>query len=175
MKTLPANRKASASEASAIGKSRSASVHRTRETTLKIDRVLVPVDFSPHSKKALGYALGLAKRFGAEVTLLHVVEQIFYPSDWIYPFTTVDFPARCEALIKEAKSWLKEESGTNEPVVLLGNPWREIVDLAKKRKMDLIIIGTHGHTGLKHALLGSVAEKVVRHASCPVLTVRTGK
>src|SRR5688572_29082691 len=133
MKTLPANRKHSAAKASAAGKSKRTAVHRPPATTVKIARILVPIDFSAHSKNALGYALGLAKQFGAEVTLLHVVEQVFYPTDWVYPFTTVDFPARCKALTKEAKSWLKEASGTSEPVVLLGNPWQEIVDLAKKR------------------------------------------
>jgi nucleotide-binding universal stress UspA family protein len=174
MKTIPAQRKqrSTGRRWTAEGHRGTAPINREIAAPLEIAKILVPIDFSPHSRKALNYAMGLARQFGSEVTLLHVMEQVFYPRDWAYPFTIVDFPARCKVLMKELKALAQRYRAKIRTVVLLGRPWEEIVDVAKEEKTDLIVIGTHGYTGLKHALVGSIAEKVVRQAPCPVLTVR---
>ena len=137
-------------------------------------RILVPVDFSEPSLKALPYALSLAKQFKADVFLVHIVEQIVYPGDWmIPPFPTGDFANESrEQLIEKLRNTCKDESGKFTPVVRFGRAWQEIVEIAREHECDMIVMATHGYTGLKHVLLGSVAEKIVRHAPCPVLTVR---
>jgi universal stress protein A len=140
----------------------------------KIGRILVPVDFSECAQTAVRYALGMAAQFEAEITLVHVVEQIIYPGDWMYPpLAMSDFAVekrdevltKMQALVKKSDIDVKTE-------VRVGRAWQEVVDLAKESKTDLIVLATHGYTGLKHVLLGSVAEKILRHAPCPVLTVR---
>jgi nucleotide-binding universal stress UspA family protein len=139
---------------------------------LKIRHLLVPIDFSKLSEKALRYAVGIAGQFGAEITLMHVVEQVVTATDWVYPFTLADFPIARDTLTKKLGELAKDTGVKTNTVVHMGNPARQIVDTAREREVDLIVLSTHGYTGLKHALLGSVAEKVVRHAPCPVLTVR---
>ena len=138
-----------------------------------IGRILVPVDFSEHSQKALRYALAFASQFGAEVALVHVVEQMVYPGDWMYPpLAVTDFAMEKREQVIARLRALDAGSGVKtQHVVRLGRAWQEVVEIAKEMKSDLIILATHGYTGLKHALLGSVAEKIVRHAPCPVLSV----
>ena len=140
----------------------------------KIQRILVPVDFSDHSQKALRYALGFAAQFGAEITLVHIVEQMVYPGDWMYPpLAATDFAAeKREQVIQKLRDLTRGTDIKAGHVVRLGRAWQEVAEIAKEKKSDLIILATHGYTGLKHVLLGSVAEKIVRHAPCPVLTVR---
>lgn len=140
----------------------------------KIGRILVPVDFSACAQTAVRYALGLGSQFDAEVTLIHVVEQIIYPGDWMYPpLAMSDFAAeKRDVVLQKMEALVKNPSVSVKHVVRVGRPWQEVTDLAKETKTDLIILATHGYTGIKHALLGSVAEKIVRHAPCPVLTVR---
>ena len=139
-----------------------------------IGKILVPVDFSEHSQKALRYALAFATQFGAEVTLIHVVEQMVYPGDWMYPpLAVTDFAEEKRGQMIERLRALDAGSGVKtQHVVRLGRAWQEVIEIAQELKTDLIILATHGYTGLKHALLGSVAEKIVRHAPCPVLSVR---
>ncbi len=139
-----------------------------------IGRILVPVDFSEHSQKALRYALAFAKQFGAEVTLVHIVEQMVYPGDWMYPpLAVTDFATEKRAEMISRLQALDAGSGVKtQHIVRLGRAWQEIGEIAEEMKSDLIILATHGYTGLKHVLLGSVAEKIVRHAPCPVLSVR---
>jgi universal stress protein A len=141
---------------------------------LKIARILVPVDFSVHSIKALETALSLAGTFGAEITLVHIVEQIIYPGDWMYPpIAMTDFAAEQREQISAKLKALAKRSGIkSHEVVRLGRAWQEVVEVAKERKADLIVLATHGYTGLRHVLLGSVAEKILRHAPCPVLSIR---
>jgi nucleotide-binding universal stress UspA family protein len=139
---------------------------------LKLTRILVPIDFSEHSRKALGYALGFASQFRAEITLLHVVEPIVYPADWMFPLMTNDSAETRRFLVEQLKVLTKKHRGSAQPIVCSGVAWKEIVATAKKQKTDLIVIGTHGYSGVKHALLGSVAERVVRHAPCPIFIVR---
>ena len=142
---------------------------------LRIKSILVPLDFSPPSKKALGYAVAVARQFKAKLTLLHVVEPIatpdFAPS---FPLVMED-----DKLIAAAKNELghvvkatRVPRGIVEKILVrFGRSFHEIADAARTRKADLIIISTHGYTGLKHAVLGSTTERVVRHAPCPVLVV----
>jgi universal stress protein A len=142
-----------------------------------IQKILVPVDFSACSVRALDYALAFARPAQAEIILLHVVEPIVYP---MYgQEITADYTTLQTSLLNTGRQHLAEFSRAKAteptPMKLLvsqGGAWSEIVDTAKKEGIDLIIVSTHGHTGLRHVLLGSTAERVVRHAPCPVLIVR---
>ncbi len=140
----------------------------------KLKRVLVPVDFSEPSRKALDYALSLARPFDAEVRLLHVVEALVLPPD----VEVLDLEAFAATLNSEAAKCLskwREEVAARGPVteeLRAGTPYREIVDAARERNTDLIIMGTRGRTGLAGVLMGSTAERVMHHAPCPVLVVR---
>lgn len=146
-----------------------------RPTPFSIERILVPVDFSSCSKKALDYALPFAKQFGASIVLLHVV-QINLPASEFgmidVAFTEKELRVSGERQLADlAKSQIPPEV-LSKSLVRVGRPVTEIADVARKEGADLIILSTHGHTGLKHVLLGSVAENVVRYAPCPVLIVR---
>jgi universal stress protein A len=113
-------------------------------------------------------------QFEAELTLAHVVEQIVYPGDWMYPpLALSDFATeKRDQVLDKMKSLVKDPGVNVRHIVRVGRAWQEVIELAKENKTDLIVLATHGYTGLKHVLLGSVAEKIVRHAPCPVLTVR---
>ena len=143
---------------------------------LRLKRILVPIDFSDHSVKALRYAVRFAEQFGAALVLVHVAEPVRYPESIIIP------PAMEEAnreLVKRTRAALAKFAAKEVPprlacqsLVRLGPAYEEIAAAARETDADLIVIATHGHTGLKHLVLGSTAERVVRHAPCPVLTVR---
>jgi nucleotide-binding universal stress UspA family protein len=143
-------------------------------------RILVPIDFSDASRAALEAAAELAKRFSAKVALFHA-----YPVPG-YTFPDGSFVASTkmmEELSEQANRHLVEWKtlaegmgvGPVETATAVGEPAYEIVTFAKEQDVDLIVLGTHGRTGLQHALMGSVAERVVRKAACPVLTVRPPK
>lgn len=142
---------------------------------LKVKNILVPLDFSEPSRKALKYAISFAEQFGAKLTLLYVVEPIVLP-DFVY----TQFVMEPEKLMEAAKANLErvaKEEGVGRKIldrvlVRAGKPFHEITEAARGLKIDLIIVATRGHTGLKHAWLGSTAERVIRHAPCPVLSVR---
>lgn len=146
---------------------------------LNIKNILVPIDFSDCSRKALEYALPVARQFQAAITLLHVVHVNYYVTSSEY--AAFDYPELIEdtqragerRLAKLASSVRKRCSVTT--VIETGHPGSIIVDSAKKQRTDLIIISTHGRTGLKRVFLGSTAEYVVRYATCPVLIVRGHK
>jgi len=130
---------------------------------MTVRHILVPVDFSDHSNRALDCAKSLAEKYGAALHLLSVVLPANYP----------------EGLRKDAESHLRrllthaEQKRLHaESAVAFGDPYREILDYAKRASIDLIVMGTHGRGGMAHVLIGSVAEKVVRTAPCPVMTVR---
>jgi nucleotide-binding universal stress UspA family protein len=139
----------------------------------KIKRVLVPIDFSHCSKKALQYAVPFANQFGARLCLLYVGQGYHLVPE----LSVVNLPeaqARMDATGKLA-TLAREEIGdkvSSELLVRKGHPATEILSAARELGADLIIISTHGYTGLKHVLLGSTAEHVVRQAPCPVLVVR---
>lgn len=145
---------------------------------IELRRILVPTDFSKFSQIALVYATAFAEKFAAELYLLHVVQDlaVFIP-DMITvappPSPTVAEMTRAvhdafDRIVKENQL----ERLTIHREVREGTPFYEIVRFAQEQDIDLIVMGTHGHTGLAHMLLGSVTEKVVRKAPCPVLTVR---
>lgn len=146
----------------------------------QLNRILVPVDFSDTSQKALEYAVAFAVQFRAKLILLHVIQPLAFPVEFGYvPAELADFgetatkaaSKKLQALCREYPQQLGGEQAV-ERVVRRGTPWHEIATTAKECAADLIIIATHGHTGLKHVLLGSTTERVVRHAPCPVLVVR---
>jgi len=140
-----------------------------------IRSILVPLDFSGPSEKALKQALDLARQFGAKLTLLHVVEPVAMPDFAYYPLMMEDDKVMAAARKHLDQALTKQGIGTElieKVLVRKGAAHREITDAARSLKVDLIVIATHGHTGLAHVLLGSTAERVVRHAECPVLVVR---
>ena len=147
-----------------------------RET---ITRILVPVDFSPHADRALGYAATLALRFGAKLALVHVMEDPLVTGAWTSEVYVANLAEVRDQLIATAERQMaaRRESAaamgvTAETTVITGWPVQAIIDHAAQGAFDLIVMGTHGRTGLAHAVMGSVAERVLRRAPCPVLTVR---
>jgi universal stress protein A len=145
---------------------------------IDLRRILVPTDFSKYSDVALEYATALAEKFGAEIYLLHVVQDlaVFVPDAVaVTPPIAVpveQFIAAGREALRRVVSERHLERFAVHPEIREGAPFYEIVRFAKETPADLIVMGTHGHTGLVHVLLGSVTEKVVRKAPCPVLTVR---
>jgi nucleotide-binding universal stress UspA family protein len=144
---------------------------------IDLRRILVPTDFSESSYKALTYASAFAESFGAELYLLHVVQDLslFLP-DAVSGMPPYLPPAdQMLATVRESLDRLARERLDRLTVHRLareGSPFAEIISCAKENAIDLIIMGTHGRGLLAHMLMGSVAEKVVRKAPCPVLTVR---
>jgi nucleotide-binding universal stress UspA family protein len=145
-------------------------------TLFRLKKILVPIDFSDCSKKALQYAIPLARQHGAALTLLYVVPQ---PSFVGGEYTGIEYARLEDDQAVSGKKQLgaliaNEVQGEvpAETLVRSGMPVVEILEAAKALPADLIVISTHGRTGLKHVLLGSVAEDVVRRAPCPVLVVR---
>ena len=144
---------------------------------LRLARLLVPVDFSDCSLRALDYAIALAQQFDSKIILLHVVEPTVYPENYLVVSPALD--ETNQNLLESARERLADLSRKRighrlqaETLVRMGRAHSEIPDTAKAMGADLIGLGTHGYTGLKHALLGSTAERVVRYGPCPVLTVR---
>lgn len=144
---------------------------------MNLDRILCPVDFSTPSRTALEHAAGLAKIGKGSVTVLHVVEPIVYPVEYgMAPVPAVDLETTIAGNARERIAGLTAEVfGAGDHAtgkVVLGRADEMICEEAESGDFDLIVIGTHGLTGIKHFLLGSVAERVVRTAPCPVLTVK---
>lgn len=140
-----------------------------------LKKILVPIDFSDCSQKALQYALAFARQFNASLILLYVVEANYAGAEFggmDYILLEKESRESGQKLLAELAQTVIGDQAPVEILVRTGRPVMEITDLAKEKNVDLIIISTHGHTGLKHILLGSVSENVVRHAPCPVLTVR---
>ena len=137
-------------------------------------RILVPLDFSQCAEKALQYALPFARQFGAELVLLHVVQGYVPLSE----FSAGDpgfVAANSEESAQKQLCSLKETLDScikSRVVVRVGNPYTQIIETARELGIDLIILSTHGHTGLALVFLGSTTERVVRRAGCPVLVVR---
>jgi nucleotide-binding universal stress UspA family protein len=141
---------------------------------LAFKRIVVATDFSRASDLAVQYARTLAVRFGASMHIVHVIEEPFPISPELYIHEIPDFRER---LVKEARRQLDVSLGEVPDVqvtseVLIGTVARRIVEAAAAADADLIVMGTHGRGALGHLLVGSVAERVVRTAGCPVLTVR---
>jgi universal stress protein A len=144
---------------------------------IRLQHILVPVDFSPSAHKAFHYAVSFAGQYKARLTIVHVVEPPMYPTELGY------VPVEIESLNKATRALAEQKLNDavaehvpptvqSQAIIRMGHPYQEITQAAKELAVDLIVISTHGYTGLKHVLLGSTAERIVRHAPCPVLTVR---
>lgn len=142
-------------------------------------RILWPTDFSELSLHGGRYALGLCKQFGAELHIVHIVPPPLSPD--VSLVVPAEVPtAHSETELIEASQEALDQlidghfSGYEQLVtkVFVGNPWPSICRYAKDNDIDLIVITTHGRTGLSHVLIGSTAERIVQHAPCPVLTVK---
>jgi nucleotide-binding universal stress UspA family protein len=147
--------------------------------TQSIARILVPVDFSAHSERALDFATTIAARFGARVELLHVVEDPFMTGAWsseVYVPNVGELldnvTADARRRVGELQATIARDGVQADTAVVTGLPAHTIVEHAAKGGFDLIVMGTHGRSGLSHVFMGSVAERVLRKAPCPVLTVR---
>lgn len=148
---------------------------KTRFAKTRIPKtILVPCDFSDCSRAALDYAAVVSKAFDSKVVLLHVIEPV-RPSFLTEGSISRETQGRIRNRAgQELAAWVKRtEDGPRfgRPLVKSGRSWEVIVEFARKTAADLIVMGTHGYTGAKHAIIGSVAERVVQHSSCPVLTV----
>ncbi len=142
-----------------------------------IRSILVPIDFSVHSKKALKYAVPLAEKFGASLHLVYVVEPTIYPAD--LGFGQVVLPGVEEELREKGEGELQALMGREigkrlkaTSAVRTGNPHQEILREADEKGVDLIVVATHGHSGVEHMLFGSTADRVVRRSKVPVLIIR---
>ena len=143
---------------------------------MNIRHILAPTDFSDYSKKALSDALELARTFGAKLSLLHVLEPSPYLGEFTPPTMGEDLLGDLERQASAALARMLPEAqqATIEVTraVVMGSSSLKIVETAEAEHVDLIVMATHGRTGLSHLLIGSVAERVVRTAPCPVLTIR---
>ena len=144
---------------------------------MQVRHILAPTDFSTYSQHAVASALELAKKFGAKLTILHVIELPPYPVEgYVPPSVSATFlddlerqaAADLAQIVPEAEAANVEVAR----VVAVGTPYRKIVETAEAEQVDLIVMATAGRTGLSHLVIGSIAERVVRTATCPVLTIR---
>jgi nucleotide-binding universal stress UspA family protein len=143
---------------------------------MNIRRLLVPIDFSTHSAEALRTAADLSRRFDAPLTLVHVYDPMVHALPDGFTFAAPQLAQLFEAMEGELAGARRQalEAGATvvETAVLHGLVANEIVEFAKRGDIDLIVMGTSGRTGMAHLVLGSVAERVVRMASCAVLTTK---
>lgn len=147
---------------------------------INLKRILYPTDFSDYAGAARNYTCALADQFGAEVHLLHVLETYTGATPVFGGGLALGAPVQesQDAALAELEKVLDPQWQQGKTVVratAAGTPFLEIIRYAQANDIDLIIMGTHGRSGLAHALVGSVAERVVRKAPCPVLTVRPGE
>jgi nucleotide-binding universal stress UspA family protein len=141
-------------------------------------KILVPVDLSHASTILLQYANTIAEKFGAKLIFLFVVEDL-------YSYSGLPVELRLDPFDEDYKSYSRRNmenfleenrhhvTGEYESIVLSGHPAKEIVDYADREEIDLIVIGTHGFSGLDRMIFGSVAEKVIKRAPCPIMVVNT--
>ncbi len=145
--------------------------------TIRIQRVLLPTDFSTYSATATKYACELATKFDAELHVLHALEiHAVAAPDFGMGLALPRYMEESRAAAEQAMTkTVDAQWASNRKVVhaiVEGSPRAEIVRYARDKDVDLIVLTTHGRSGLAHVLMGSVAESVVRTAPCPVLTVR---
>ena len=147
---------------------------RRKEKGPQIRGIMVPVDFSSYSKQAVNYAAMIAKKFNAGIVLAHVIDSLSYSvTDTL---KVIEHRRALETiagtLLDNLSKQLREKNLKVKTYLVSGAPYREILKKTQLEKVDLIVMGTHGRTGVAHLLLGSVAERVVRLSPCSVLTVR---
>ncbi|MFN8007818.1 MAG: universal stress protein [Terriglobia bacterium] len=144
---------------------------------MEIKRILFPTDFSEYSRHALRYAAALAERFKATLYVMHACEHPFVGAGMeAYQFSVPEFTEEVQAQEKKTLEQMAEDLKMQQidakPLFVVGKAYLEIVKCAKELEIDLITMATHGHKGISHLVFGSTAEKVVRMAPCPVLTVK---
>ena len=152
-------------------------IHEQTKTIDDYEHIFVPVDFSDYSRLALNYGLELASMYNADITLFHVVEQNIHPSFYTAGKSSIfeidsDLRDRSIEAMKEFREKAGHKDVSTRYVITEGKVGKEIIDYLKDHPVDLVVIATHGLTGIEHFLLGSNAEKVVRRATAPVLTVK---
>lgn len=143
-----------------------------------IKKILIPTDFSSSSMHALKYAIELNKSFGARLYILHILQDItdfseFNLSPTILPQLYAEFEQNATNKLEEIVSTLVPKDTTCDTYIIHGVPFYEIIQFAKDEGTDLIVIGSHGRTGIRHVLFGSTAEKVIKKSACPVLTIKS--
>jgi len=144
---------------------------------IEMKKILFPTDFSAYSGHALKYAVAMAQSFKAKLVVLHICEHPIAASGIdAYRFAIPQYVVDLEQHQRKALDTLVAELRQNhldvEPVFIIGKPYQEIIKTAKQYEVDVIIMSTHGNKGVSHLVFGSTAEKVVRLAPCPVLTVK---
>ncbi len=143
---------------------------------ISIKNILCPVDYSVYSEMALKYAIEFAEKYRARLYLIHVLDIRVYDINEpdLYNVNIVDEETIAKLRERLLRCVTEDTKGKIpvEAIIIQGVPFAEIIKVSKELKIDLIVLGTHGRTGISHAIMGSVAEKVVRKAPCPVLTIR---
>jgi len=139
-------------------------------------KILCPVDFSQFTQEVINYAVDLAKKYGAELHVMHVVPNMTYFTPYESFLTPENLVAIERNIQDEVENdfakLLKDQNVPTKKVIRTGVPFVEIIDYAKSESIDLIVMGTHGRGSIEHILIGNVAEKVVRKSPCPVMTIR---
>ncbi len=141
--------------------------------------ILCPTDFSEESYRAIDYGLHFARVWDATLLLAHIIhtptgelyEQV---DDVVHVLTFDEATRRDKARLEEIRNTRLRGYANCEVLVDIGDPYQQLMAIAQQRQVDLIVIATHGRSALEHLILGSVAEKIIRHALCPVLVVRRG-
>ena len=139
-------------------------------------KILCPVDFSEFTDEILEYAVNIAQKYNSELHLIHIIPNLNYFTPYESFFTPENLivvEKNMETEVnKDFDELMKKINVPAKKIIKNGAAFVEIINYARTESMDLIIIGTHGRTGLEHILIGSVAERVLRKSPCPVLTVR---
>ncbi len=139
-------------------------------------KILCPLDFSEFTDEIVDYAVSIAGKYGAELHFLHVIPNLNYYTPYesfLTPENLIALESSIETEVgKDFDKIMKKIDMPVKKVIKSGAPFVEIIEYVKAESMDLIVMGTHGRSGIEHILIGSVAEKVVRKSPCPVLTIR---
>lgn len=147
-----------------------------KKSSLKplIKKILVPIDFTPSSQKAIDYSISLAKVFNSKIELIHVVEPMSYASDVVfnqatYPLVDIEYKKFDDEKLRKLVSELKTKYDKISFHSSIGLPYSEVVDYSKTQKVDLIVLGTHPKNSIEKLFFGSTTEKILRNSSCPIL------
>ncbi|MFH1852233.1 MAG: universal stress protein [Candidatus Neomarinimicrobiota bacterium] len=146
------------------------------ETQFNISKILVTTDFSNYSRSAFPKAITLARQFDASILLLHVIQPVITPSEYTWGIQPIELQheheQHCEQALQKLISDYFPDDLQVAGRIVHGIPFKEVIEISRSENVDLIIIATHGLSGLSHILFGSTAEKIVRKSACPVLVVR---